>query len=372
MNIALLEPYFTGSHAAWARDYARYSRHRVQIFSLPGRFWKWRMHGGAVTLARRFLASGFRPDLLLATDMLDLTTFLALTRRQTGDIPAAIYFHENQLSYPWSPNDRDVRQNRDRHYGFINYASALAADAVFFNSRYHLDSFLAELHRFLKHFPDCNELETVPAIRQKARVLPLGLELTALDACRPASAGRTGKPALILWNHRWEYDKNPADFFRALEILAGQGLEFEVAVLGENFRQKPEEFLRAERSLGRRVVQMGYAASLAEYAAWLWQADLLPVTSVQDFFGISVMQAIYCHCYPLLPDRLAYPELIPADLHARHLYRDFDDLLQRLAAAITGIDAVRQYSLRHVAAAYRWEAMAPRYDAEFERVATGS
>ncbi|MDX1521413.1 MAG: DUF3524 domain-containing protein, partial [Anaerolineae bacterium] len=134
MKILLIEPYYTGSHAAWTDGYAKYSQHQVDILSLPGRFWKWRMHGGAVTLARKFLASTLRPDLILATDMLDLTTFLALTRERTSGIPTAIYFHENQLTYPWSPTDRDIPLNRDKHYGFINYTSALAADAVLFNS----------------------------------------------------------------------------------------------------------------------------------------------------------------------------------------------------------------------------------------------
>jgi hypothetical protein len=201
MNILILEPYFTGSHAAWAGGYAQYSQHQVEILSMRGNFWKWRMHGGAVTLAKKFLASDFKPDLLLATDMLDLSTFLALTRSKTAHIPTVIYFHENQLSYPWSPNDRDVTQKRDKHYGFINYVSALAADAVLFNSQYHMNSFLAELPHLLKHFPDHNELETVTNIQKKSGVLPLGLDLTQFDKHR--TTAQKERP-LILWNHRWK------------------------------------------------------------------------------------------------------------------------------------------------------------------------
>ena len=45
-----------GSHQAWAEGYAAHSAHMVELLTLPARFWKWRMHGGAVTLARRWLA----------------------------------------------------------------------------------------------------------------------------------------------------------------------------------------------------------------------------------------------------------------------------------------------------------------------------
>ena len=44
------------------------------MLTLPDRFWKWRMHGGAVTLARRFMADGVgSPDVVLATDEGEVT-----------------------------------------------------------------------------------------------------------------------------------------------------------------------------------------------------------------------------------------------------------------------------------------------------------
>ena len=95
MKITILEPFFTGSHQQWAEGYQRYSQHDVQILSLKGKHWKWRMYGGAVSLAKQFMELSELPDLILATDMLDFTTFLALTRSRTKAIPTAIYFHES-------------------------------------------------------------------------------------------------------------------------------------------------------------------------------------------------------------------------------------------------------------------------------------
>lgn len=369
MNILILEPYFTGSHKAWAQGYQKQSKHRVEILSLPGNFWKWRMHGGAVSLAKNFLATDFEPDLLLATDMLDLTTFLSLTRHKTWKLPTAIYFHENQLSYPWSPSDRDVMQKRDKHYGFINYVSALTADAVFFNSKYHQDSFLDELMRYLKHFPDHTDLENVDRIKSKSKVLPLGLDLSRLDEFKPTlnSNPKTinSKP-LVLWNHRWEYDKNPIEFFKALFILAEKGLDFEIAILGEAFSEKPEEFRLAKDKLGSRIIQFGYTIEFAEYASWLWRADILPVTSNQDFFGASVVEAIYCDCFPILPERLAYPELVPAEIHDNYLYHNFDDLVTRLEQAICDFDALQNQSLRYIVKKFNWASLVSDYDEKLE------
>ena len=362
MKIVLIEPFYAGSHAVWADELARYSAHQVEILALGGRHWKWRMHGGAVTLARRFLTDGGKPDLILATDMLDLTTFLALTRQATAGIPVAIYFHENQLTYPWSPADPDPHRQRDAHYAFINYASALAADALLFNSRYHLEAFQQALPGFLKTFPDHNELQSLAGIAAKSRVLPLGLDLARLDRLRPAQAGRSDQPPLILWNHRWEYDKNPAEFFRVLLQLAAEGLAFEVAVLGEAYRSQPAIFAEARQKLGHRLIHFGYIESFEEYAGWLWRADILPVHSVHDFFGASVVQAIYCGCHPLLPNRLAYPEHLPDAAHATFFYTDFADLLGRLRGLLVNGKPESLPLARAAVSRYDWQTLAPHYD----------
>ncbi len=374
MKILIIEPYLTGSHKQWAEGYQRHSNHEIEILGLSGNFWKWRMHGGAVTLAEKFNHSHKRPDLLLATDMLDLTTFISLTKSKSAGLPTAIYFHENQLSYPWSPTDRDVAQKRDKHYGFINYVSALAADAIFFNSNYHMQSFLAELWRFLKHFPDNCNLDSIDRIRAKSQVLPLGLDLSRLD-CQPAASklAETGNRAnaskLILWNHRWEFDKNPAEFFQALAVLDREGHDFSVALLGECFSRQPKEFLEAREILGNKVVQFGYAEDFATYVSWLQRADILPVTSIQDFFGASIVEAIYCGCFPLLPRRLAYPELIATGLHKDFFYDDFADLLQRLRACILGHSPLDPHgNLRKSVERFDWKNLAPVYDEQFEQV----
>ena len=367
MNILLIEPFFTGSHRSWALGLQKHSAHDIELLSMSGAHWKWRMHGGAVTLAKRFMSEDFAPDLIVATDMLDLTVFLALTREKTANVPVAMYFHENQLNYPWSPKDRDLKRDRDKHYSFINYSSALAADHVFFNSNYHRDAFLGDLPAFLKQFPDHQELATVERLTERSSVMPLGFDFSDLEAQRPAEDERDG-PALVVWNHRWEYDKNPDLFYRALKMLKDHAIPFRVAVLGEAFDVVPEAFGQMKATLADRIVHFGYAEDKAEYAKWLWQADILPVTSNQDFFGVSVMEALYCGCFPLLPRRLAFPELIPRELHSTCFYERDDEFGDRLAQAIQNIDRMRHVNFSNVTIPYEWDALAPRYDDAFAAV----
>ncbi len=364
MHILLLEPFFTGSHRQWAEGYRRRSEHEVQILSLPGRHWKWRMYGGAVALAEQFLALSQMPDLLLATDMLDLSTFLALSRKKIKNTPVALYFHENQLTYPWSPTDEDPELGRDRHYGFMNYTSALAADHLFFNSHFHRTAFLEALPNFLGAFPDHKGLHLIAEIEAKSDVLYLGMDLQSL-----AIDSKPEKPreAVLLWNHRWEYDKDPDGFFQCLFRLKAEKVHFRLIVTGESYKQSPPIFAKAQEELKEEILHFGYAKSRDEYRELLWQADILPVTSRQDFFGGSIVEAMYCNCYPLLPERLAYPEHIPAKEQALHLYQGPEDLYRRLKSLITNIEAVREgANYQNFVSPYDWSILAPRYDDQFK------
>lgn len=363
LHIWLLEPYFGGSHRAWAEGYARYSEHRVELLTLPARFWKWRMQGAAATLAEQARQKNAKPDLILATDMLNLAAFLGLTRHILGNVPTALYCHENQLTYPVPPGE-----NRDLTYGMINWLSMLAADRVFFNSRYHLEDWFSELPRFLKHFPDQSHLHRIPEVKEKASRLPIGCDLRRTDRARKEE--REKNEPLILWNQRWEYDKNPQAFFRALDALLARGTEFQVALAGPNFRQEPEEFEAARERLGQRVIHYGWADD-ATYLRLLGQADVVVSTAIHEFFGIGIVEAIYCKSFPILPKRLVYPEIIPASHHERCLYEDFEGLVDRLQWALTHLERTRQLAekLQPAAARFDWHEMAPRYDTEMTKVA---
>ncbi|VAW33052.1 hypothetical protein MNBD_CHLOROFLEXI01-5293 [hydrothermal vent metagenome] len=366
LQIHLLSPYHGGSHKAWAVGWQQNSQHGLTLHTLPDRFWKWRMHGGAITLARRFLASRATPDLIMATDMLDLSTFLALTRRQTAVIPTILYMHENQLTYPLPKDGRTgpMRRQlgeRDRHYPFINYTSMLAADRIFFNSQYHLDSFFTALPNFLKHFPEYNELGTIQTVKNKSEVLPVGVDFQRLLPKREQTA--KNQPPLILWNQRWEYDKNPEAFFAALQAMADKGLPFRVALCGQQYGKRPFIFDEAIAQLGDRVIHVGHA-DLPTYRRLLWEAAVTISTAHHEFFGISMLEAIHCQTFPLLPSRLSYPELLPQQFHQATLYASQSALEEKLAWILT--HEAERYELAQkmetAVSHYAWQKVASIYD----------
>ena len=426
MHILFLNPFHGGSHAAVAEGYARHSQHDVELLTLSiAGGWRWRMRGAAVTFARMLRErqrpggkqtsrqadkarsdtvsqspgllvsrSGF--DLILATDMLDLASFLALTRDLTAGIPAALYFHENQLTYPLPAG-----RARDLAFPWINYTSALAADAIFFNSDFHRRAFLDALPGLTGRYHDHQELALIDTIAAKAQVLPPGIDLSRLDDRRPykhdiscpddrlmiehedsrpetqsnlKSVIRsplhplTSSSPVILWNSRWEYDKGPEEFFDALGALDARGVDFRLIVIGEHVDPRVPAFSAARERLAPRTLAWGYAPDTAAYRDLLWRADIVVSTAIQEFFGISVIEAMYCGCVPILPRRLSYPEILPPEHHAVCLYDGQAALVEKLSAAIRDLPALKARDFRSIAVPYDWKNLAPRYDAALERI----
>jgi len=207
-------------------------------------------------------------------------------------------------------------------------------------------------------------LLNVQAIEAKSFVLHLGMNLSSLDNQRPESGiqGRAHKTPVILWNNRWEYDKNPDDFFKALDIISEKGCDFQLVVLGENFRLKPDVYDGAQKKHESRIQQFGYVESRNEYINWLFSSDILPVTSNQDFFGISVVEAVYCGCHPLLPRRLSYPEIFAPEMFPLNYYDNFENLVEKLTELVSNPKLIRNNEFREQLKKFAWEYKAPEYD----------
>ncbi len=322
MEVLLLEPFFKGSHAAWAEGFARASRHEVRVLPLEGIHWKWRFHHSALHFAEILSKEYKPPAALIVSSMTDAAALLGLLPPAWAGVPLLLYFHENQLTYPLAPGEK-----RDLHYAWVQVQSCKAAGLCAFNSQFHMEDFLGALPPFLRSFPDHEPLHLAEEIRRKSRVASPGVD-TALFRKAREKAGPPRGPLRVLWNHRWEADKEPGPFLETLLRLARKGVPFE-AVLAGGGRPGPA-LLEKARALGRRAVHIGYAPR-ETYPDLLASCHVLVSTSRHDFFGVSVVEGMAAGLLPLLPDRQNYPHLLPGELRDRCLYRDPADLEEKLA-----------------------------------------
>jgi glycosyltransferase involved in cell wall biosynthesis len=282
------------------------------------------MRGAALYLAKK-VKNPAEYDGLITSSLMSLSDLKALWGAYCPR--ALVYFHENQLSYPLPPGE-----TMDYQFGFTDVTTGLVGDRVLFNSQTHMDAFFGSLPGFIKMMPEYRPNWVVDRIRDKATVLYPGCNYPAGPA--ELKAWDFSKPPLIIWNHRWEFDKSPETFFSALESVLSGGIEFRLALLGENFQVVPKPFLTARERFGKRIVQYGYEVSKKKYHDWLKQGVIVVSTAIQENFGIAIVEAIRHGCYPLLPNNLSYPELIPEEHHDDCLYGSQGELVEKLSTVL--------------------------------------
>jgi glycosyltransferase involved in cell wall biosynthesis len=363
LNILILDPFHTGSHAHWStslqREWNAQSNVDVSLMTMPGRYWKWRMHGASVEFARQCDEFTQFPDAIICTDMLEVASFKGLLRSDWNGIPLVQYFHENQLTYPWSPSDPDAQNGRNRTYGFMNIISAMASDAIWFNSDFHRTCFINAVPKFLKPMPDGIRHFEEHAFFKKSAILPIGLDLPEYTDCtRPCN-----KPPTILWNHRWEFDKNPDYFLHVLRHFKEYDVQFSLILTGPQFDSKPSALIQIQHEFRAHILHQGFASTRQEYTALLKRSDFVIHSPKQEYFGISVLEAMAHGVIPLLGKGTAYEDWCDPIF----LTTNIPCARQRFQSIALKPESYR-YKAVEIARQFNWRDVLAHYDKEINNV----
>lgn len=362
LRVLAIEPYYGGSHRSYLDAWIARSRHLFTLITLPAHHWKWRMRHAGVTCSERI--ASLEPaswDVVWCSSMLPLADLLALTPKVRGT-PTVAYFHENQAAYPNLKEDP-----RDVQFLFTQWTTARAATEIWFNSNFNRDTFFSGLSSLFQRVPDHKTAWNASSTYKKSRIVYPGVS-TAEDLNTRDLAPQTTQPPHILWVARWEHDKAPELFFQALFALSQEGLAFRLSVLGQSYQQVPGIFETAKERLAAHVEHWGYAEPRAAYEQILQQANIVVSTAQHEFFGIAVVEATIAGCTPLVPNALAYPEVL-GDTASY-----FDGSLEGLVKQLRRLLSVRQprRNSPELARRFGWKTRAAETDRLVELVASGA
>ena len=357
-KILFLESFYSGSHKAFADGLIQNSKYEIELLTMPARFWKWRMKGAALYFSEQ-ITNIEKYNLIFATDLINIADLKALLGSKCP--PIILYFHENQLAYPLNKNEK-----LDYHYGLTDLTNSLGADRVVFNSKTHMKTFLKAMPLFLNHLPDYVPDWPMDKIIKKSSVIYPGIENEVLK--KNEAQVENNEIPIIVWNHRWEFDKNPEDFFEVLFNLKDQEIPFRLVLLGESYKKKPLIFEEAAIKLKNNITHSGYIESYKDYLFLLKKGDIVISTANQENYGIAVIEAILSGCRPLLPERLSYPELIPSEFHSDCLYVNKRDLENKLKRALKRDKAFKQNVLIDRMSGLCWKGIIKKYDNLFDEL----
>lgn len=335
-TILAIEPWYGETHRYFLESWQRFSAHQIISITLPARKWKWRLRAGSLLLAEKVNALRVDYQGIMVSDYVNLAELKGLTKDAFLGKRTISYFHENQLTYP-------VQNQSERDYAFTlaNMMTMAASDTIAWNTSFHMRDFLSSLPQFIDLLPTPHPSDFEQRVKDKSVTIPVGIEFKRFDEARKARKDRSGKPLRILWPHRWEHDKNPEEFFRIILELYEEGLPFELTILGRRHKDIPPIFNTIHEKMRDRIVIFGFIGN-DEYPDAIAACDVVVSTAIHENQGLAVIEAIRAGCDPLLPNRLAYPEILPERLHDKHLYRSSGEMRRILRWMIKNPDKVRR------------------------------
>jgi len=352
LKILVLEPYYGGSHKIFLDGLQAHVPLDFILLTLPARKWKWRMRLAAPFFAEKIapLSSKIKFDAVFCSSFVDVATLRSLLPANVSRLPLYTYFHENQFVYPVRKEDE-----RDFHFGLTNLTTSLASDKIAFNSNYNMQTFCTGAERLLKICSDIKLEGVIEKIRHKSAVFYPGVDFSKIDSAFQEQKKHHPGP-VIVWNHRWEHDKNPQLFFKTLIRLAREDIDFQLIILGQSFRAKPAIFSEALDKLRHRIIHSGFVASRDDYVRLLHSGDIVLSTARHEFYGMAVIEAVRAGCFPLLPARLSYPELFPAEF----LYRD-EELEGRLKTLLQEQSLLDRSAAKALTERFSWAHLQKKY-----------
>ncbi|MCA9192429.1 MAG: DUF3524 domain-containing protein, partial [Planctomycetales bacterium] len=329
-EVLVIEPFGGGSHRSLYQQWSACSQHRFVTWELPAVHWKWRCRHAGLTFAER--AKDTRQqlssiELVFCSSMLNVAEWRGLAPTTIAGVPHICYFHENQLTYPLTPGEKP-----DYHIGYSNILNLLAAEYCWFNSQYHLDEFRLAADNWLTRMPDFGHRAAVAKAFERAKVIPPGISgpnlTNTMDSTLPSQ--RTG---CLGWVSRWEHDKQPEQFVRCVEKLDASGCEFSLILLGQNYAAD-KHFQYLNSRFGHRILHAGFVEDRDQYWKLLSQVDFVVSAAKHEFFGLGVIEAVSAGAIPILPRRLAYPEVFCLDQHPERRQFFYDPSQDELADVV--------------------------------------
>ena len=199
---------------------------------------------------------------------------------------------------------------------------------------------LGGIAALLARLPDCIPPGVEDMLRHKASVVPVPIDtVPARESGKTWFQGSPGGPLRLLWAGRFEYDKGGDRLLLLLEALEQRALDYQLALVGQQFRQVPAVFGEIEERFAHRIVHSGYLPNRDDYRALLAQSDIVISTALHEFQGLAVLEAVARGCLPLLPARQVYPELVEEPF----LYPSLEDAPEQEAAgAVAALESLAE------------------------------
>lgn len=308
LDILALEPFYGGIRRAMLELIIARSRHKWTLLKLPPRRIERRLTTASVWFAEQLSRhwSG-QVDVLFTSEALNLADLHRMVP-QLVKKPSVVYFHSNQLPDPSATFDSPL--------DLVNLNTAQAATEIWFNSMYHVRTFLARANALIRRHPELSGLNPLPELTAKSTVMPPPVNLPQMREMAASEKILRGRRTIFVETR----EANNRLLNQVMSLLKRRGESFQLITVG------PVEELAAD--LPRITLP---EADDTAHARGLLQSSIFFSTRMDAPCDHHAIRGLAAGCWPLCPQLGFYREILPDDLHSPCLHDgNVDHIASRL------------------------------------------
>jgi hypothetical protein len=331
LDILCLEPFYGGMRKIMLETLIKCSRHKWTLLKLPPRRMERRLSAASVwfaeLLARHFTGS---VDLLMTSEALNLADLYRL-HPELIKKPSVVYFHNNQLPH---------QDGREGPLDLVNLNTAMAATEIWFNSVYHLRTFLSRATSLVNRHHEIAGQNPVADLAAKAHIMPPPVNMKILRDLAENEVIQRDKRNIFIETR----DADLKILNTTFSMLERRGEAFQLLTVG------PVDGLLPEI----KRTALSETDEVAQCRAMLSSGIFLSSKGGAPFDHLAI-RALSAGCWALCPKEGVYSELMPEMLHSPCLYENSPDTLAGRMQDVWHLDHLHNYE-------YALEELLTKYD----------
>jgi hypothetical protein len=295
LRILALEPYFGGLRKQVLQCMMQHSHHEWTLLKLPARRVERRLAAASRWFAEIIQRDHLDQDcdLLFTGEMLNVAELLRAVPRLSR-CASVVYFQDNQLP-------AEAKDDRDSQLDFVNINNAMGATEIWFNSQWHLDTFLERAAALIQRQPDLAGANPISELRAKSQVVLPPTDLLRCGKVLEKNPDLKKEPRSLLVDTR---NTSIPLLVKCLQLLIQRDKTMTFFIVGSQ-RGIPESIPRVAVDGRDEAAQLQALHRSMVYLS-------LRYGSTTDELLLS---SIASDCYPVVPDAGIFAEMLPQSLH---------------------------------------------------------
>lgn len=296
LDILAIEPFYGGARRAMMEALTRYSRHNWNLMKLPARRMDRRLAAAAQWFAEQISRQPVgRYDILFTSEAINMADFVR-TMPELSKKPIIVYYHDNQLPA------EGARAESPLH--LVNLSTANTATEIWFNSLYHLKSFLRKATSLIEKHPELSGRNPLPKLTGMAQLMPPPIDFVLDQERLPHQLARNPKLVLV---ESFGCDVNALN--QGLNLLERRAERIQLITIDRIDGMETEFPVEVVSSLKEEAVIKAIST-----------AGIMLSTRNEPATDWLAIRALATGCWPIFPDSGVYPELLPPSMHSCCLY----------------------------------------------------